>query len=301
MGLELARAYPEAGEVFRTADRVLGYRLSALVASGDERLLAWTDVTQPALLAASLAAWRALQTELPGLPVGYAAGLSLGEYSALTATEALDLESALRLVGWRGRFMEDAARRSDGGMLAVLGLDRATVADVVREAGGGEAWVANFNAPGQTVVAGRTATLEPVAREVAARGGRAVPLRVGGAFHCPLMTGAASRLGPLLRATRWRLPALPVYANATGRPYRTVGELPARLEAQVAAPVLWEDIVLDLSSRGVRLFVEVGPGRTLAGLIARTVPDAVTVGVSDLASLGKAVELLRPYALEVVS
>lgn len=305
MGLELARAYPStAGAVFRVADRVLGFRLSRLIETGDPRLLACTEITQPALVAASVACWQALRAELPGLVPSFAAGLSLGEYSALTAAEALDFESAFRLIACRGRFTEAVARRREGGMSAVLGLERTAVEAICAEAssnGSGRVWVANYNAPGQNVIAGDRAALEEASGRSVSAGGKVRPLKVGGAFHCPLMAEAGRQLSPLLANTPWRNPGFPVYSNATARPYESAAELARGLETQVASPVLWEDIVRDMGARGVKVFVELGPGRTLASLISRILPGATVLGVSDLASLAETVAALGTYALEVVS
>jgi len=305
MGLALARAYPAtAGAVFATADRVLGFRLSRLIASGDQRLLSRTEITQPALLAASLAAWHALLAELPRLRPSFAAGLSLGEYTALVAAGAIDTDSAFRLISWRGRYTEDASAEHAGGMCAVLGLERDIVEDLCRETRAGKAggvWVANLNAPGQTVISGQAPAVQEAATRAAARGGRVVPLKVGGAFHCPLMAGASRRLSLLLEAAPWRTPSFPVYSNATGRPYPGAASIAQGLVAQMTSPVLWEDIVRDMASRGARVFLELGPGKTLASLVARILPEATVLGVSDPASLARAAEALGDYALEVVS
>jgi [acyl-carrier-protein] S-malonyltransferase len=305
MGLELARAYPaSAGAVFATADRVLGFRLSRLIATGDQRLLSRTDITQPALLAASLAAWQALRAELPRLRPSCAAGLSLGEYTALVAAGTIDMTSAFRLISWRGRYMDDAAAEQAGGMCAILGLKPDDVEELcqkTRAGGAGDVWVANLNAPGQTVISGRTPAVEEAATRAAALGGRVVPLKVSGAFHSPLMAGASRRLSPLLGAAPWRTPTFPVYSNVTGRPYEGAAGIAEGLAAQVTSPVLWEEVVLDMARRGVRVFLELGPGKTLASLVARILPEATVLGVSDPASLARTAEALGDYALEVVS
>lgn len=325
MGLELAHAYPAtAGVVFKTADRVLGFRLGRVVATGDQRVLSRTEVTQPALLAASLTCWLALKTELPGLRPAFGAGLSLGEYAALAAAEALDLPTAFRLISWRGRYMEDAARASLGGMSAIIGLERAAVEALCAEVRAdesaspgpgprpgprpgpgtapptgdfGRVWVANYNAPGQTVVTGHRLAVAEVSRRAAAAGGRAVPLKVNGAYHSPLMAAARRQLAPVLATVPWRAPAFPVYANATGRLHGGPDGLARDLAAQVTSPVLWEDIVRDMAARGVGPYVELGPGKTLASLVARIVPGAVVYSVSDLASLAHAVEGLAGLGL----
>ncbi len=305
MGLELARAYPAtAGRVFETADRVLGFRLSRLVATGDQRLLAQTEITQPALLAASLAAWEAFRAELPRLEPFAAAGLSLGEYSALAAAGTLDLADAFRLVAWRGRFMEEAARNHPGAMCAVLGLDRAAVEGAcaeARAAGHGHVAVANYNAPGQYVITGDELAVQEASGRAAAAGGKTVPLRVNGGFHSSLMNMAREQFTPLLGSTRWRTPDFPVYANVTARPHGDALDIAHTLAKQVTSPVLWEDTVRELWAEGVRTFVELGPGKTLSNLVTRIVPEAVTLNVADLASLTKTTAALGAYALEVVS
>lgn len=309
MGLELARAYPHtAGRVFEVADRVLGFRLSRIIAVGDASLLAQTEVTQPALLAASLAAWRALRAELPRLVPASAAGLSLGEYSALASAGALDLADAFRLVSARGRLTDSAARRRPGSMSAILGLTRDKVesicaslcaSDQARELG--HVQIANYNAPTQFVVTGDNAAVREVSSQVVAAGGRAVALKISGAFHSPHMAEARRRLTPLLESTNWKTPAFPVFANATARPHQDAAAIARELGAQVTSPVFWEDVIREMWARGVRIFVELGPGKTLAGLIARIIPEATTLGVSDLATLSQAVAVLDAYALEAVS
>jgi [acyl-carrier-protein] S-malonyltransferase len=322
MGLDLARAYPfTAGNIFRTADRVSGYSLSRLIEKGSPGLLARTDITQPALLAANIATWEALRSALPGLSPSLAAGLSLGEYSALVAADVVDFESALRLVSWRGRFMEEAARAHAGGMSAVLGLERQEVERACAEARGqsrgqsggqaggeagrgeaaGKVWVCNYNAPGQCVITGETAALERAAGLAAAAGAKVIPLKTSGPFHSPLIIGAARRLSPLLKQTPWREPRFPVYSNATGQMYPGAAAVAPGLEKQISSPVFWEDSIRDMGRRGVDTFIEVGPGRTLASLISRILPQATIVNVGDLTSLERAVETLAPYALEVVS
>lgn len=304
MGLELANAYPAtAGEVFRIADRVLGFSLTRIIALGDQRLLARTDVTQPALVAAGLAAWRALEEAAPRLTPACAAGLSLGEYTALAAAGAMELTDMFRLVSWRGRYMEEAARRNGGSMAAILGLPRAKVEECCAEAvagGCGRVWVTNYNAPGQNVIAGEDPALADAVERAQAGGGRVIPLKVRGAFHSPFMASAQTQLAPLLATMVWRRHRFPVYANATASPYDDHD--PARnLAAQVTAPVLWEDTVRAMAAAGVDIYLELGPGKTLASLIARIVPGAVVLGISDRASLARAVEAIGDYALEGVS
>lgn len=305
MGLDLARAYPSsAGAVFETADRVLGFRLSRIIATGDQRLLSHTEIAQPALLAAGLAAWEALRAELPRFVPAYAAGLSLGEYTALGAAGAVDLVSAFRLVAWRGRFMEDAAHNHPGTMCAILGLERDRVEGLCLEArasGSGHVAIANYNAPGQNVITGETLAVQDASARAVAAGGKAIPLKVSGGFHSTLASEARRRLAPLLATTPWRAPDFPVYSNATAQPHGDSLDIAHSLELQVTSPVLWEDIVRDMWARGVRTFVECGPGKTVSSLITRIVPGALTLNVSDLGSLVKTAAALGSYALEVVS
>ena len=275
MGREVAERSPAAREVFERADAALGEPLSRLCFEGPEEALRLTANTQPAILTVSVAVWAAAR-EAGAPDPDYAAGHSLGEYSALVAAGVLALEDAVRLVRARGTFMQEAVPVGEGAMAAVLGLDADAVLAACEEAAEGDVCApANFNSPGQIVIAGGAAAVAR-AGEAARRAGakRVIPLEVSAPFHTALMEPAAERLRPLLEATEFRDPRVPVMANATATLVET-GEAARRaLVAQVASPVLWEQSVAALAAAGVGRYVELGPGRVLAGLVRKIVRGA---------------------------
>lgn len=285
MGEEIARAYPEARAVFDHADAVLGMRLSALCWEGPEETLRQTEHTQPAILATSLACLAVLQAR--GIRPRVAAGLSLGEYTALVAAGAMQAADALPLVRRRGQFMQEAAAGRKTAMAAILGLDPQAVASVCAQASAkGVVEPSNYNTPGQVVIAGDEAAVqEGVALAKAAGARRAVLLPVSAPFHTTLMRPAADRLAPLLRQVPLAAPAVPVVSNVTARPAQEPEEIRRLLIAQVASPVRWDDSVRTMAGMGVRTFIEFGPGATLSGMIRKTIPGARTLRVEDRATL----------------
>lgn len=277
MGKELAAAEPDAAEVFAVADRVLGSPLSQTIFAGPADDLQATPVQQPAILATSVAYLMVLRARNLLPPPAFVAGHSLGEYAALVAADALDFEDALRLVRRRGELMQ---AHGAGGMAAVLGLPTAAVAAVAAEAG---AEVANENAPEQTVVSGPTAAVEramALARERGAK--RAVPLPVSAAFHSSLMAPARDGMRPLLAATAIRPARTPLVSNVDARTISSPEEIRRELVEQIVTAVRWVDVVRAMTDAGVTTFYEVGPGKVLAGLIARCVPGATVVGAEAL-------------------
>ncbi len=270
MGRALYDASPESRAAFEEADAALGEPISRLCFEGPEDQLRLTANTQPAILAVSVAAYRAFRAAGAPAP-DYVAGHSLGEYSALVAAGALELGDAVRLVRERGRFMQEAVPDGEGAMAAVLGAEREAVERACAGAAEGDVCApANFNCPGQIVIAGSRAAVEragALAKSYGAK--RVVPLEVSAPFHSPLMRPAAERLRPLLDAAAIRDPEFPVIANVTAAPVRTAAEARDALAAQVAAPVLWEQSVRTLLVLGARMFVELGPGRVLAGLVKK--------------------------------
>ena len=281
MGQALADAFPEARAAFAEADAALGFSLSALCFSGSEAELSRTENTQPAILTASVAAFRVLAAR--GLAPGAVAGHSLGEYSALVAAGTLSLHDAVVLVRQRGRFMQEAVPEGVGAMAAVLGLPRAAVEDLCREQAAGEVVsAANLNGPDQVVIAGHAAAVARVverAREAGAK--RAVPLPVSAPFHCALMEPAASRLAPLLEATPFADPGVPVYTNVDAAPVTTGAQAREALLRQVASPVRWEEEVLAMAGDGFSRFLEVGPGKVLTGLVRRIRKDLTVLPAGD--------------------
>ncbi|HEX2999649.1 MAG TPA: ACP S-malonyltransferase [Armatimonadota bacterium] len=296
MSRDLYDAYPAVRRWMDTANQASGIELLRLCFEGPEEELTRTCNAQPAILAASVAALIPLQEALSecGMPQpSYAAGLSLGEYTALVCAGSLTALDAVRLVRQRGLFMEEAGAATGGTMASILGLDRPTVDTICAEVGG-MVRAANYNAPGQIVLSGEpdaVARAGALAKERGAR--RVIPLKVSGAFHSPLMQPAADRLVVELSRTAISDADIPVVANVTGKPVHTAAEIRAALEAQVTGSVLWEDSVRLMAANGVTTFVEVGPGQVLSGLVRRIVPEAQTLQAGDVAGIAATVEALK--------
>ena len=267
MGRDLAQNFPVAREVFRQADDALGFSLSALCFEGPEEELRLTANSQPAILAASLAAFEVLREK--GFQADFVAGHSLGEYSALVAAGSLTLSDALLLVRRRGQYMQEAVPEGQGSMAALLGLERAQVEAVCAEAAQGQVVSpANFNSSTQTVIAGHAAAVDRalnLAREQGVR--RAVLLKVSAPFHCALMKPAEEKLAPDLLATDFRPLQVPLVNNVDARLLRNPEEAREGLRRQVTAPVEWAGAMQQLIKAGVTKFVEVGPGKVLTGLL----------------------------------
>lgn len=292
MGKAFADEFPEARAVFDEADRALGEPLSDLIFTGPVERLTLTENTQPAILTASIAAFRALEAR--GCRPAVVAGHSLGEYSAHVAAGTLDFADAVRLVRNRGRYMQEAVPVGTGAMAAVVGLDPARVEQACRDAAEGEiVSPANLNSPAQVVIAGAAAAVARASARAKALGARAViPLQVSAPFHCALMQPAQDRLAPELRALRVRTPKVPVIANVDAEPKRDGASAIDALIRQVSAPVRWDDSMRRLVADGVNVFVEVGPGTVLSGLAKKTARHATILHVgrpSDLAAV-KAVQ-----------
>jgi [acyl-carrier-protein] S-malonyltransferase len=278
MGHELAGADESAAEIFRTADEVLGFPISQLMWEGPEAELNQTHNTQPALLIHSVAVLRAFQARFPGFRPRFAAGHSLGEFSALVAADSLGYPDALRLVRARGEAMRDAGESEPGGMAAVLGLDTEQVEAAcaqARETVNGGVWVANDNCPGQVVISGDDTGLEaasPMLEEAGAR--KVVRLAVSIAAHSPYMRAAAERLSSAIAAADLRDPQVPVIGNVSAQPLRTAVEVRQDLQAQLTANVRWTESMSYLAQSGVEDFVELGSGSVLTGLMKRIDRDA---------------------------
>lgn len=284
MGRELAEASPAARAVFEEADAVLGWSVSGTCWDGPAERLNDTRQTQPCLLATSVAALRALEERTPVAPT-FAAGHSVGEYAALVAVGVLELGAALRLVARRGELM--AAAGDDGGMAAVIGLDRATVADIVAAvAGPADLVVANDNAPGQVVISGRHEAIISASEALRAAGAkRVLPLPVSGAFHSPRMADVADRLAEAFAAEAWRDARIPVVSNVTAEPETDAGRIRALLAEQVRSSVEWVASIQRLVREGVDEAVELGPGAALSGMVRRIAPGVRTLSVGDRAGL----------------
>jgi [acyl-carrier-protein] S-malonyltransferase len=272
MGQALAETLPAARALFDEASSVLGYDLLAVCANGPAEKLNATDVSQPAIYVASLAALESLKASDPAAAEACAgtAGLSLGEYTALTFAGALSFADGLRVVQCRGRAMQAAADATPSGMLSVLGLERVQVEAICNEASqAGLIRIANLLCPGNLAVSGERAALTAVERLVEANGGRTVRLSVAGAFHTDLMRPADGQLAEALRGVDLRPPRVPVWSNVDARPHTDPNEIRGLLVRQVLSSVLWEDTVRNLLAEGFDKFYEIGPGRVLAGLLKR--------------------------------
>ena len=286
MGRSLAEASPAAAEVFRRVD-ALRPGTSAQCFEGTQEELMDTVNTQPCLWAVELAAAAAL-TEA-GVQAEAAAGFSLGELAALRYANAVDFETGFTLVCRRAELMAAAANGLPSFMAAVLKLDAAAVERVCEAFD--KVWPVNYNCPGQVAVAGEAAAQEAYAQAVREAGGRARMLKVSGAFHSPLMAAAAEGFGPALAGAALHAPRCTLYSNCTGLPYAK-GEMKALLQRQICSPVRWQSEVEHMVRSGIDTFVELGPGKTLCGLIARIAPEARTLHVEDAASLAETKEAL---------
>ncbi len=273
MGRGLYDELPAARALFDRANDLLGFDLKSVCFHGPVEALEATDVSQPAIFVASLAALESLKATDPELVAGTAgaAGLSLGEYTALVFAGSLDFETGLKIVRRRGQAMQAAAVEVPSGMASVLGLDEAAINELCdRVAPAGRLWKANLLGPGNIVVSGERQALdlvEEVATELGA--GRVVPLAVAGAFHSPLMIPGAESLGEVLAGVTFHPPRIPVYANVNASPHDNLSVLGARLIAQVVEPVRWEQSMRRMLADGFDTFYEVGPGRVLTGLLKR--------------------------------
>src|SRR5262245_11514955 len=289
MGRALADRFPDARRAFDEADAAFARAgdstrtLSAICWEGPEQDLQLTEITQPAILTASIAAHRVLAGH--GITPSFVAGHSLGEYSAHVVAGTFTFADTVGLVRRRGRYMQEAVPVGTGAMAAILGADLPVVTHACEEAAQGEiVSPANINCPGQIVIAGHAAAVQRASERAKALGARrAIPLTVSAPFHCALMKPAEQRLEPELRALRTSNPSVPVVANVDAEPKRDGSASVDALVRQVSAPVRWEDVVRRLASEGVTTYVEVGPGSVLSGLVKKIQPDAhiMTFGSPD--------------------
>ena len=288
MGRDLAEAYPAAKAVFEAVDEALGERLSALIWEGDAAELTLTRNAQPALMATSLAAMRALEAEGYGVDrADYVAGHSLGEYSALAAAGSLDLAEAARLLRLRGEAMQAAVPVGEGAMAALLGLDLAGAEAVAEEAAQGEVCqAANDNDPAQVVISGARAAVERAVDIAKARGAkRAMLLPVSAPFHCALMRPAAEAMTEALAGAAILAPKVPVVANVTARPETDPETIRRLLAEQVTGRVRWRESVLWMAGAGVTETVEIGAGKALSGMIRRIAKQIETRAVNTAADV----------------
>jgi [acyl-carrier-protein] S-malonyltransferase len=292
MGKELAAMYPVARETFDEADAALGYKLSQLCFEGPEDQLKLTEITQPAILTVSVAAWRVLQSK--GITPSYLAGHSLGEYSANVAAGTLSFADAVRTVRNRGKYMQEAVPVGVGAMAAVLALGSDKVLMVCEESAQGEVCcAANLNSPDQIVISGSKAAVERAADLAKKRGAkRAIMLPVSAPFHCALMQPAQDRLAADLEALTFHDPEVPIVSNVDATLVTTAEQARDALVRQVTGPVQWDKSMRELISLGVQNFVEVGPGKVLCGLMKQIDRSRGCGNVEDEMSLQKTVNHL---------
>ena len=279
MGKAVAQRFPAARAVFEEASEAAGFDVAHVCFEGPIEELTRTDVQQPALVATSIACLRAVETL--ELKPDYVIGHSVGEYSALTAAGALSSFDAVALVRKRGEVMEQAAQEHPGAMAAVLGLEDAVVEELC--AAIANVWPANYNCPGQIVVSGENAAVDRLMEAAGERGARrTVKLRVSGAYHSPLVARAAERFRPALERVAWKEPAPPFMSTVTAR-FESAQRLGAILAEQVTSPVRFTQAVRGLIKEGVELFVEIGPGQVLSGLLKRCDRSlrAISVGTPE--------------------
>lgn len=289
MGKELADTYPVARQTFDEADEALGYELSQLCFEGPEDKLKLTEITQPAILTVSVAAFRVLQKK--GLKPDYVAGHSLGEYSAHVAAGTLPFADAVRTVRNRGKYMQEAVPVGVGAMAAILGLPQDKVAEVCREAARGEVCqAANINSPEQIVISGHAGAVERAIKLATERGAKkAVSLPVSAPFHCALMQPAQDRLAVALHALNFQNPSSPVVCNVDATLVTDAAAARSALIRQVTGSVRWDPSIRVLIERRVNQFVEVGPGKVLWGLMRQIDRSKTCLTVGDEASLQKTV------------
>ena len=291
MGQDLADAYPVAQEMFDLADAALGYSLSDVMFSGPNEELTRTSRCQPALYVHGLACLAALKEKLPDLNPVAAAGLSLGEFTAHTVAGTFDFETGLSLVAQRGAFMEEACNATNGTMAAMIGGKEEAVAELAEDCG---IDVANYNTIGQLVVSGSDEGVSKAVAEAKGRGIRmAKKLNVAGAYHSRLMNSAQQKLATVLADTDLNEPSIPVICNFAARAVNGEDDIKAMLEQQVTGSVRWTASMQQLIADGHTTFIELGPGKVLAGLMGRIDKSVKVISIEDVASLDAAVAALK--------
>lgn len=283
MGRDLAETVPAARALFDQANALLGYDLAAICFQGPEEELTRTENAQPGIFLVSWVAFALLQQRVPSLSFEAAAGLSLGEFTALAAAKVMSFEDGLRVVRARGRFMHEACEATRGGMAALIGLDEAATREVCAASG---VTLANLNCPGQIVISGDLDRIPGAIEAAKARGARkAIPLAVAGAYHSPLMAGAQPKLAVELAGLFLNSPEIPVIANVTARPHGSPVEIASLLVDQVTQTVRWEESMRYLLDLGFTRFIEMGPGSALSGFMKRINKSVEVLNVADGPSL----------------
>lgn len=294
MGKELYQNYSAAKEIFDRADEVLGYSIKD-ICFNDEEKLGETEFAQPAILTMSIAAMEVLKEQ--GVRAEMTAGLSLGEYSAYVASGAMDFEEAVALVQKRGKFMAEAVPSGEGAMYAIIGLDTELVEEACEEAtksGLGLAVPANYNAPGQIVIAGAADAVAEAAKIAKDKGAKmAVKLKVSGPFHTQMLQPAAEKLGPELEKMHIKPMEIPVFTNVNAQIVASEEDIIPILTKQICCPVRFSDIIQNMCDKGADTFIELGPGKALCGFVKRTVKGVTILNVEDETSLSKTMTKLH--------
>jgi [acyl-carrier-protein] S-malonyltransferase len=291
MTKEFIENFAESKEVFETASSVLGYDLAHLCLHGPVEKLNLTENTQPAILAASIAILRPLERR--GLTASAAAGHSLGEYTAITAAGGFGLKDAVALVQKRGRYMQEAVPEGTGLMAAILGMEREDVEKTCHEAAkNGIVGPANYNSPGQIVIAGEKKAVEKALEHSKCAGAKSHPLTVSVPSHCSMMKQAGQRLAQELEKVNISDLRMPIVNNADAKFLRTASELRPSLVRQISSPLYWEDSIKNMASDGFDTFIEIGPGKVLSGLVRRIAKDAKVLHVEDQKSMNATLDAL---------
>ena len=291
MGKDLTEKFPAARAWFERANAALGYDLASICFSGPEPELTKTENAQPGIFLASWIAFDLLRTEVPSLSFQASAGLSLGEFTALTAAGAMSFEDGLRVVRQRGQFMQEACDLTRGGMAAIIGLDEAPTREACAEAG---VVLANLNCPGQLVISGASENIARACELAKAKGARkAVPLPVAGAYHSPLMASAQPKLDAALARISLAAPSVTVVSNVTAQPHDGPDAIRARLVEQMTSSVRWEGSIRFLITQGFTRFIELGPGTALGGFLKRIDKNVQALNVGDVGSLEGTVKVMR--------
>ena len=298
MGKLLHDQFPEAKSVFEEANQILDWDIRDRIFNGSEDQLKQTNVTQPAIFTVSCAAFRVFSSRLPSTSVQIvsAAGHSLGEYSALFAAQVFDFKTGLKLVEYRGQFIQEACRKNPGSMAAMIGFERDQLQKLCSESqeGGEVCEMVNFNCPGQIVVAGSKKGIEALAAKAASvPGTKTVLLNVSGAFHSSLMKEAAGWMKGSLEKTALKDAWVPVFTNCDAKPTSSGAEIKEKLVRQIDHPVLWEDSIQAMAAQGVETFVEIGPGKVLTGLLRKIDRKIKVLNVEDPDSLAKTLQGLE--------
>ncbi|MFA5778921.1 MAG: ACP S-malonyltransferase [Elusimicrobiota bacterium] len=295
MGKEFYEKYPVAKETFDAANEILGYDIKKIIFEGPLEQLTQTKYTQPAVFVTSVACFKVFTSNFR-LPTSgcFTAGHSLGEYSALVASEVLSYEDALKLVNSRANFIQSACEKTKGTMLAILGAEKNEVSEICTEASNtGVCQAVNFNAPGQIVISGEIAAISKAKELAKTKKIKAIPLAVSGAFHSSLMKEAAEKMAEELKKYVFKNPKFPVVSNCDAEITTDGSKIPEKLVKQIASPVLWIDSINKIISNGCEIFIELGPKNIVSGMIKKISPQAKTFNIENETTLNTTLEALK--------